>query len=126
MSTNSRYTALEQQTIVIQEAGNEWIAAKEISEQLDADEDNLLAAMMTEIEKTEFQGKKVSDAKLERLARSTPMFREYVRGRIAAQMKTLQLKTRYDNLDKLWHSKQSDQALEREKIAKGIYHAGQG
>lgn len=118
-------TSLERLVIEIQEAGNEYLKAKEIAEQLDADEENFLAAMMTAIEKTEFIGEKVSDAKLERLARSREEFRSYVRGRIGAQINALRLKNRWENLGKLWESKRSDQSLEKEKISKGIYHVGQ-
>ena len=119
-------TDLEKLIVTTQKGGDDWLDAKAVSDQLDADEKNYLAALMSGIEKEQFDGQKVSDAKLERIARAMPEFREYVRGRVAAEIKTLRLKNRYDNLQKLWESKRSDQSLEKEKIAKGIFENGRG
>ena len=121
-----RMTELEKLTLAIQRAGDEWLESRLVSDQLDADEKNYLAALMSGIEKEQFDGQKVSDAKLERIARAMPEFREYVRSRVAAQIKTLKLKNRYDNLGSLWESKRSDQSLEKEKIAKGLFDSGRG
>jgi hypothetical protein len=119
-------TDLEKLVTDIQMAGKAWIDAKEKADQLDADEKNLLASLMNDLEKKEFAGQKVSDAKLERLARGGEAFRTYVRGRIMAQTNALRLKVRYENLDKLWESKRSDQSTERQKIARGIFATGRG
>ena len=119
-------TDLEKLVLSIQKAGDEWLESRLLSDQLDADEKNYLAALMGGIEKAQFDGQKVSDAKLERIARAMPEFREYVRTRVAAQIKTLKLKNRYDNLGSLWESKRSDQSLEKEKIARGLFENGRG
>jgi hypothetical protein len=112
---------LEALVTQINKAGQEWVEAKLKSDQLEADEKNYLAALINELEKA-FD--KVSETRLERLARGSAEFRAYVTGRIIAQAETNRKKVRYEAAQNLFEAKRSLMALEREKIAKAIYHTG--
>jgi hypothetical protein len=118
-------TNLEKLVIQIQEAGQEWIEAKLKSDQLDDGEKNYLAALMNGLEQ-QFKETKISESKLDRLARGTPEFGQYVIGKVAAIAETGRKKIRYEALQSLWEAKRSELAFEREKISKGIYHEGRG
>lgn len=115
--------SLEKLVIEIQTAGQEWIETKLKSDQLADGEKNYLAALMNGIEE-QFKNAKISEAKLDRLARGTPEFGNYVVGKCAAIAETGRKKVRYEALQNLWEAKRSELAFEREKIAKGIFHAG--
>ena len=122
----SEPSQLEQLALAIQEADDAHEAAKLVSDQLKADELNYLSALMNALEQREFVGQKISDSKLERIVRGTEEFRAYVRGRVLAEAKTLHLKNKRDNLKVQWESERSDQSLERQKYASGIYKVGRG
>ena len=118
---------LERLVVEIQDAGQAWVEAKLRSDQLEADEKNYLAAIMNELDGAAIEGKiKLSEAKLERLARGGKGFRDYVVGRVMAQAETAKRKVRYEALQNYWEAKRSELAMEREKISKGIFHEGRG
>lgn len=120
-------SSLEKLVTAIQKAGTDWIEAKLKSDQLEADEKNYLSALMNDLEQQlSASTPKLSDTKLERLARGSPEFRQYVIGRVTATAETGRKKVRYESLQNLWEAKRSELAFEREKLAKGIYHQGRG
>lgn len=117
---------LERLADELQAKGLQWIEAKLKSDQLDADEKSFLAAIMNELEKS-FDGVrqlKVSEAKLERLARGSTEFRNYIVGRVTAQAETGRKKVLYEAAQNYWEAKRSEMAFEREKLSKGVYHTG--
>ena len=117
----SELTPLEKLVIDIQEAGQSWVEAKLQSDQLESDEKNFLAALMNDLEKA-FD--KISEAKLDRLARGSKDFRNYVTGRVLAQAETGRKKVRYESCLNYWEAKRSQLAFERVKVEKGIFHVG--
>ena len=108
----------------IYDAGRLWISAKLISDQLEDGEKNYLAALMNEIERAQFEGQKVSDTKLERMARGTPEFGDYVKRKCEAVAETGKRKVRYEALQNYFEARRSELAFDRAKIEKGIYHEG--
>lgn len=122
MSKSENLTNLERLVVRIQEAGMDWVESKLQSDQLEADEKNFLAALINDLEKT-FDSK-VSDTKLERIARGTPEFRQYVTGRVTAQAETLRRKVEYEARQNLWEARRSELAFERAKVEKGIFGSG--
>lgn len=114
---------LEKLVIEIQEAGQDWIEAKLKSDQLDDGEKNYLAALINGLEEG-MKGGKISEAKLERLARGSPEFGQYVIGKCTAIAETSRKKVRYEALQNLWEARRSELAFERAKIEKGIFHEG--
>jgi|SRR5689334_14844008 len=117
-------SGLETLAFNIQSAGQEWVKAKLMSDQLEADEKSYLAALMNDLEKA--SDEKISESKLERLARGSKPFRDYVRGRVIAQAETNRRKVNYEGLQSLFEAKRSEFSLMREKISKGIYDRGRG
>lgn len=115
---------LERLVVEIQEAGQEWIEAKLRSDQLDDGEKNYLAALMNGLEEA-MKGVKISEAKLERLARGSAEFGQYVIGKCAAIAESSRKRVRYEALQNLWEARRSELAFERAKIEKGIFHIGQ-
>lgn len=114
-------TELDRCVFEYQKAGQEYVEAKVRADQLKEQSKNLLARLSTRLS-TEFP--KASEAKLERLARTSADYEAHLVELVAAQLKAQSKKVRYDGLGKLWDGKRSELALEREKIAKGIYHTG--
>jgi hypothetical protein len=115
-------TNLERLVVEIQEAGQEWIDAKLKSDQLSDGEKNYLAALINGLEQAIKD--KISEQKLERLARGSPEFGQYVIGKCAAIAETSRKKVRYEALQNLWEARRSELAFERAKIEKGIFHTG--
>lgn len=115
-------TDLEKLVTKIQEAGQAWVDAKLKADQLQDTEKSLLASLMNVKEVT--ANEKISESKLERLARDTPAFSLHIKGKNEAIAEANKLKVRYEALQSLYEAKRSELAFEREKIAKGIYHSG--
>jgi len=115
---------LESLVIEIQQAGQEWIEAKLRSDQLEDGEKNFLAALINSLDDA-MKGQKVSETKLERLARGSADFREYVTGKCCAIAETARKRVRYESLRDLFEARRSEFAFERAKLEKGIYHIGQ-
>lgn len=116
-------TNLEKLVVEIQTAGQEWIEAKLRSDQLDDGEKNYLAALMNGLE-NEMKGQKISESKLERLARGSAEFGAYVDGKCKAIAETGRKRVRYEAMRDYWEAQRSQLAFERAKIEKGIFHAG--
>ena len=106
----------------INEAGLAMVEAQLKASQLADDEKNFLATLMSDLEKA--IDEKTSETKLERMARGSSEFRDYVRGRVLAQGEAQRLRVRYQSYQSLFEAKRSELALEREKISKGIFSQG--
>lgn len=113
---------LERSVTDIKAAGDAWIEAKLRADQLEEDCKNFLAELMNELEHK--ADDKISESKLERLARGSKAYRDYVAGMCAARAEASKKRIRYDALQSLFEAKRSDQSLEREKISKGIFNLG--
>ena len=99
--------------------GDKWVEAKLKSDQLEEDAKSFLAAIMNEMDTGN-----LSEAKLDRLARGSKPYREFVANMCSARAEMLRQKVRYDALDKLFEAVRSKLAHERETIKKGIFHEG--
>ena len=120
---------LDRLVVEIQSSGQEWINAKLISDQLNDGEKNFLAVLMNGLEEAWNSGdgkkERISEAKLERLARGSPEFGQYITGKVSAVAETARKRVRYEALRDLMEARRSELAMERVKIEKGIYHIGE-
>lgn len=112
----------ERLLVEINDAGMAWIEAQLKARQLEEDQKSFLASLMNKLEKT-FDSK-VPESKLDRLARGSNAYREYIANMCAAWAEAHRLKVRYENLQMLLEARRSELAMERAKIEKGIYHEG--
>ena len=103
-------------------AGQDWVKAKLKSDQLDEDAKSYLASLMNGIEaKT---SEKISEAKLDRMARGTPEYRKYIIGMCEARAAMLSARVKFDALDKWFEAKRSNLSFEKEVVKKGIFSQG--
>ena len=116
---NGNLNELEAVVVRMETAGREWVKAKLLADQLDDDTKSYLASIMNELDDG-----KTSEAKLDRLARGSKEFREFVRSAAIARADMLKKKVRYDGEQSLFEAKRSEYAMERSKIEKGIFHTG--
>jgi len=116
---NGNQNELENLVVCYQDAGQDWIKTKLVSDQLEENLKPYLASLMNGLD----DGDK-SESKLDREARGSKQFRDYVRNMVLARMNTARKKVRYESLGMLWEAKRSELAMEREKISKGIYDIG--
>ena len=112
-------TLLEQRIVKAEKHGEAWAELHAKWLQLDEDKKSFLSALMNDLDDGG-----MSEAKLERLARGSKAYRDYVAGLAIAKGEELRAKVRYENANALFSAAQSDQSLERVKIEKGIFHAG--
>ena len=107
------------------EAGKAWVDAKLKSDSLEEDQKPLLAALMNDIDhEAGKNGEKVSEAKLDRLARGSKQYRDYNQGMVFAKADMLRKRVRFDAIGLYFEARRSEKAMEREMIAKGIFHEG--
>jgi hypothetical protein len=111
--------SLEQTVIEFQAAGKDWIDAKLRADQLEEDQKSYLASLINEIDDNE-----TSETKLERKARGSKQYRDYITAMCLARAEMLKKKVRFDALGMLFSARQSDRAYERETIKKGIFSEG--
>ena len=111
----SRLTELEKLVVEIESAGREWVEAKLLSDQLEEDAKPFLASIINEADRGDS-----SEAKLDRQARGSKQYRDFIREMCSARAETLRKKVRYEGLQALFEAKRSEGALERVKIDKGI------
>lgn len=102
---------LEKRIIFAEEAGQKWASIHEVWLQLDEDKKNYLANLMNDMD----DGQK-SEAKLERLARGSKQFREYVKNLSIAKGEELRARVRYDNARDYFEAGRSQESTEREKM----------
>tara|TARA_Y100000034_G_C6856633_1_gene389378 strand:- start:229 stop:519 length:291 start_codon:yes stop_codon:yes gene_type:complete len=95
------------------------VEAKLNSDQLEEDQKPFLASLQNALDDGS-----LSEAKLDRLARGSKEYRDYVRSMVLARAETLRKKVRYEALGNYYEAKRSEASLERSKIEKGIFHEG--
>ena len=108
-------TELESLVVQIEAAGRAWVDAKLKSDQLEEDAKPYLASIMNQNDKGDS-----SEAKLDRLARGSKEYRDFIADMCAKRAESLRKKVRYEGLQALFEAKRSEGALERVKIEKGI------
>lgn len=102
----------------IHDSGMEAIEKKLLSDQLEGDMKPFLCSLQNELEEA------ASEKERERLAMGSKQYRDYVARVCLAKAEAARAKIRYESFLALFEAKRSEGALEREKIAKGIFHAG--
>jgi hypothetical protein len=104
----------------IHDSGMAWVEAKLKAEQLEEDCKPFLDAI-----KNEIQGNgNYTESRLEREARGSKQYRDYIIGMCAARAAALKAKVRYESWQNLFEARRTEAATERVKIEKGIYHEG--
>ena len=109
--TMAELSILEKRVVAAEKYGREWADLHAIWLQLDESKKSVLAGLQNDLDDGD-----TSEAKLERLARATKEYREYVNNLALAKGAELRAKVRYDNARDLFSAAQSDQATEREKL----------
>lgn len=99
--------------------GMEWIAKLAIANQLDEGRKAFLASLINDLDKGDS-----SEAKLLRLAEGSDEYKKYIAGMVEAKKQAMELKVKFDALDKLYEARRSEFAMDRAKIEKGIYYEG--
>ncbi len=111
MNGNGQRSELEKRIIFAEEAGRKWAEIHQIWLQLDSDKANYLAALMNDIDDGQ-----MSDKKLERLARGSKAFRDYVKNTSIAKGEELRAKVKYENARDYFEAGRSQESTEREKM----------
>lgn len=110
---------LERFVVEYEKAGRDWVEAKLVADQLEEGCKPYLDSLRNEIDNGE-----MTEAKIERLARGSKQYREYVFNMCCARAEALRKKVRFDALDKLFEARRSQLAYERDVIKKGIFSRG--
>lgn len=104
---------LERRIIYAEELGQKHAAIYEVWLQLDEDKKNYLAALMNDLD--DGNGS-YSEAKLERLARGSPQFRQYIKSLAIAKGEELRAKVKYENARDFFEAGRSQESTERMKM----------
>lgn len=120
---------LEQWVIKYQSEGQAWVAAKLKADQLSEGQKNYLASLINDLEKKAAQSihedqRKMSEQKLERLARGSKEFIDYTNRMCLAISDMLSKRVRFDAMEKWWESKRSGMSFEKEIVKRGIFTQG--
>jgi len=102
---------LEKRIIFAEELGGKWAAIHQIWLQLDEDKKNYLSALMNDLDDGD-----TSEAKLERKARGSKEFRDYVKNMCIAKGEELRAKVKYENARDYFEAGRSQESTEREKM----------
>jgi hypothetical protein len=102
---------LEQRIVTAENYGNEWATKYETWMQLDESKKNYLASLMNDLDKGD-----MSEAKLERLARGSKTYEEFIKNLCIAKGEELRAKVRYENARDYFEAGRSREATEREKM----------
>jgi len=104
-------TPLEKRIVRAAELGEKWAALHAIYLQLDEDKKNYLAALINDLDDGQ-----MSESKLERLARGSKEFREYIKNMCIAKGEELRAKVLYENARDFFEAGRSFEATERAKL----------
>ncbi len=104
---------LEQRIVTAERYGEEWARKYEQWMQLDETKKNYLASLMNDISK---EAGEMSEAKLERLARGSKAFQEFITNLCIAKGEELRAKVRYENARDYFEAGRSHESTEREKM----------
>jgi len=105
---------LEKRIVLAEEYGQKYASLHEIALQLSEDKSNYLAALMNDLESN--HGNTMSEKKLERLARGSKQYREYIKNMCIAKGEELRAKVRYENARDFFEAGRSQESTEREKM----------
>lgn len=104
-------TLLEQRIVKAEKYGETWAEIHAKYLQLEEDKKSFLSALMNDLDDGS-----MSEAKLERLARGSKAYRDYVATLALAKGEELRAKVRYDNARDLFEAARSAESTEREKL----------
>lgn len=104
-------TLLEQRIVKAEKHGETWAELHAKWLQLDEDKKSFLSSLINDLDDGD-----MSEAKLERLARGSKAYRDYVAGLAIAKGEELRAKVRYDNARDLFEAARSAESTEREKL----------
>lgn len=107
----SKLTELETRIAKAATLGEKWAGLHATWIQLEDDKKNYLAALMNDIDDGN-----MSEAKLERKARASKEYREYVKNLAIAKGEELRAKVLYDNARDFFEAGRSQESTEREKM----------
>ncbi len=102
---------LEQRIVTAQKYGMEWADKHEKWLQIDESKKNYLASLMNDLDKGD-----LSEAKLERLARGSKPYKEFITNLCIAKGEELRAKVRYENARDYFEAGRSREATERAKL----------
>ena len=102
---------LEKRVVAAERYGREWAELHATWLQLDETKKSVLAGLMNDLDDGN-----TSESKLERLARGSKDYRDYVNNLALAKGAELRAKVRYDNARDLFEAGRSAESTEREKI----------
>ena len=104
-------TLLEQRIVKAERHGEAWAELHAKWLQLDEDKKSFLAALINDLDDGS-----MSEAKLERLARGSKAYRDYIAGLAIAKGEELRAKVRYENARDLFEAARSAESTERQKM----------
>jgi hypothetical protein len=102
---------LEQRIVTAEKYGDEWATKYETWMQLDESKKNYLASLMNDLDKGD-----MSEAKLERLARGSKGYKDFITNLCIAKGEELRAKVRYENARDYFEAGRSREATERQKM----------
>jgi len=111
--TNGR-TELEKRIILAESLGQKWAELHAIWLQLDEDKKGYLSALMNDIEAA--HGNTISESKLERMARGSKQYRDYIRNMCIARGEELRAKIKYTNALNFFEAGRSAESTAREQM----------
>jgi len=111
MNGNGR-SELEKRIIFAEEQGQKWAELHAIALQLQEDKTNYLSALMNDLEAQE----EMSEKKLERIARGSKQFREYIKNMCIAKGEELRAKVRYENAVNYYEAGRTAETTNRVKM----------
>jgi hypothetical protein len=112
ISTVTELSPLEQRIVTAEKYGKEWADKYEKWLQIDESKKNYLASLMNDLDKGD-----LSEAKLERLARGSDAFKQFITNLCIAKGEELRAKVRYENARDYFEAGRSREATERQKMA---------
>jgi hypothetical protein len=104
-------TPLEQRVVKAEKWGEEYARIHAKWLQLDEDKKSFLAALMNDLDDGA-----MSEAKLDRLARGSKAYRDYIATLSLAKGEEIRARVRYDNSRDLFEAARSQEATERQKM----------
>ena len=98
------------------DAGQKWVEADFKARQLEEDQKPFLASIINELDDGD-----TSETKLERKARGSRPYRDYVIGMCAAKAEALRMRVKYDCMVSLFEARRTEAANQRirDKMAPG-------
>lgn len=109
--SKSEPTELEKRIIAAEKLGQKWVDLHQTWLQLDEDKKNYLSSLMNDLDDGG-----TSEAKLERRARGSKEFREYIKNMCIARGEELRAKVKYENAGDYFEAGRSHESTEREKM----------